>query len=104
MKIVSATAAALATSACVWAFLALSLIPLVWVKVIAIIQFISSGVLQLVALPVLGVQNKMESTRLALQMQEQHDATMAILKELHQMHIEFQAGQRGRGIDQSLIP
>lgn len=91
------TAYALATSACVWAFLGLSLLPTVWTKTLAVVQFASSGVLQLVALPVLGVQNKIESANLAKQMQEQHDATIEILKEVHQMHKELHASLKPAG-------
>ena len=98
VKVISNIAGILATSACVWAFLALSLLPIAWVKTMAIVQFVSSGILQLVALPILGVQNRIESAKLAQQMEEQHIATMAILKELHQMHTEFTENQRGRGI------
>jgi hypothetical protein len=89
-------AAAIETSACVWSFTVLPLIPLVWPASLTAIQFISSGVLQLVALPVLAVSGKIQADRLAVQSREQHDATMEILAdvrammaEVHQIHLSM---------------
>ncbi len=101
---ISAVARALATSACVWSFLALSLLPAFWIASLDVVQFISSGVLQLVALPVLAVAAKFDNRDLARQSAEQHDAVMEILAdvrqaqaELHAMHGEMRALLAERG-------
>lgn len=89
--IITATAGALATSACVWAFLALSVLPAVWPASLDVVQFISSGVLQLVALPVLAVAANLDNRRLAKQAREQHAATMKLLAEVHALHRSLHA-------------
>lgn len=93
---ISGCAAAIETSACVWSFTILPLIPLAWPAALLTVQFISSGLLQLVALPVLAVSGKRQADRLAKQAKEQHDAVMEILDdvrtmmdEIHQMHREL---------------
>lgn len=98
---ISGCAAAIETSACVWSFTLLPLIPLAWPSAMTAVQFVSSGLLQLVALPVLAVSSKIQSDRLSVQAKEQHDAVMEILSdvrtmmsEVHQIHQEFKERQQ----------
>lgn len=94
-----------------WSFIALPMIPMIWPATLVIVQFTSSSFLQLVALPILGVSNRVQAEKLAKQMKEQHDAVMEMLDdvrdtmatatqtlgfvqtmtaEVHQMHAEMQ--------------
>lgn len=85
-----------ATMGFFWFCLVFSLIPLKWPATMPFVQYASSGVLQLVALPLLGVGTVLAaraSDRLA---KEQHDAVMetvtnmhALMAEMHQMHEEL---------------
>ena len=85
-----------ATMGFFWFCLIFSLIPLKWPATMPFVQYASSGVLQLVALPLLGVGTVLAaraSDRLA---KEQHDAVMetvtnmhTLMAELHQMHEEL---------------
>jgi hypothetical protein len=81
-----------------WLCLVFSLLPLKWPVVMPFVQYASSGVLQLIALPLLGVGTIIaarSSDRLA---KEQHDAVMEtvsnmhiLMTEIHQMHQELVA-------------
>jgi len=87
-----------ATMGFFWFCLVFSLIPLKWPATMPFVQYASSGVLQLVALPLLGVGTVLAaraSDRLA---KEQHDAVMetvanmhVLMAELHEMHAELSA-------------
>jgi hypothetical protein len=87
-----------ATMGFFWFCLVFSLIPLKWPATMPFVQYASSGVLQLVALPLLGVGTVLAaraSDRLA---KEQHDAVMEtvtdmheLMTEIHQMHTELAA-------------
>lgn len=90
-RIVLTSAAALGSSACVYTFFIFPLIPLLWPDTLNVVQFVSSGVLQLVALPVLAVAGDIQGRRTRQQSQEQHDAIMQILREVHAMHAELHA-------------
>ena len=92
--LIAATAAALATPECVWAFLAIARLPAAWPASLNVVQFVSSGVLQLVALPVLAVAGSLDARRLARQADEQHRAAMAMLAEMHAIHREMRAATR----------
>lgn len=80
-----ALAAAIETSICVWTFLILPLIPLGYPKSMAVIQFISSGVLQLVALPILAVASKRSGQAIEALIHETHDAVM----EMHNKSLDL---------------
>jgi hypothetical protein len=79
-----------------WFCLVLTLIPLEWPVAMPFVQYASSGVLQLIALPLIGVGTILAargSDRLA---KEQHDAVMEtvedvreMLEEIRQMHREL---------------
>ncbi len=81
-----------------WVCLVFSLLPLKWPAVMPFVQYASSGVLQLIALPLIGVGTILAaraSDRLA---KEQHDAVMEtvtdmheLMTEIHQMHTELAA-------------
>ncbi len=85
-----------ATMGFFWFCLVFSLIPLKWPATMPFVQYASSGVLQLIALPLLGVGTVLAaraSDRLA---KEQHDAVMetvtnmhTLMAEMHQMHEEL---------------
>ena len=76
--------------ACFYAFLVLALLPLVYPASMAVVQFISSGVLQLIALPLLAVAAKI--------IQEQQDQHKRDVSALHakqdaaaEMHVQHAA-------------
>lgn len=66
------------TMGCFWAFCILALIPLVVPKLLPEVQFISSGFLQLVALPLLAVAAKINNDQA-----KQHQQDLALLHEKH---------------------
>ncbi len=85
-----------ATMGFFWFCLFFSLIPLKWPSTIAFVQYASSGVLQLVALPLLGVGTVLAARSSDKLAKEQHDAVIetvadlhALMTELHQMHTEL---------------
>lgn len=79
------------TMACFYAFLLLALLPLVDPKILPVVQFISSGVLQLVALPLLAVAAKIIQDQ-----QAQHASDIAAL---HAKHDELHAKLAGDSDD-----
>lgn len=79
-----------------WFCLALTLLPLKWPAAMPFVQYASSGVLQLVALPLLGVGTILAARSSDQLAKEQHDAVMEtvndvrqMLSELHQLHLEL---------------
>jgi len=98
-----------ATMGFFWFCLVFSLIPLKWPGTMPFVQYASSGVLQLVALPLLGVGTVLAaraSDRLA---KEQHDAVMEtvsdlheLMSELHKMHVELTAKVDGLAPEQNV--
>lgn len=62
-----------ATMACFYGFLLLALIPIGWPRALDVVQFISSGVIQLVALPLLAVAAARNARRIN-DLHEKHDA------------------------------
>jgi hypothetical protein len=87
-----------ATMGFFWFCLLFSLIPLKWPSTLAFVQYASSGVLQLVALPLLGVGTVLAARSSDKLAKEQHDAVIetvsdlhAMMAELHQMHTELAA-------------
>ena len=95
-----------ATMGFFWFCLLLSLLPLKWPSTMAFVQYASSGVLQLIALPLLGVGTVLAARASDAVSKEQHDAVMEMVKEmreelsatrgialeLHQFRAEAQAG------------
>ncbi|MDE8346913.1 MAG: hypothetical protein POH28_12195 [Acidocella sp.] len=85
-----------ATMGFFWFCLLFSLIPLKWPGTLAFVQYASSGVLQLIALPLLGVGTILAARASDTLAKEQHDAVMETVKnmqllmaELHQLHQEL---------------
>lgn len=76
-------AAAFSTMACFWACNALAFLPIVWPQSLDVVQFISSGWLQLVALPVLGVTSAIESAKVMRLLMELHTETQQMHRETH---------------------
>ncbi|MDE2343605.1 MAG: hypothetical protein KGL63_09495 [Betaproteobacteria bacterium] len=70
--------AAFSTMTCFWAFLGLALLPLIVPRLMPEVQFISSGVLQLIALPLIAVAGKI--------IQDQQAAHAAEIAALHDKH------------------
>ncbi|HTQ70638.1 MAG TPA: hypothetical protein VMH92_03990 [Acidocella sp.] len=72
-----------------WAFLALALLPTIWPASMAAVQFISSGVLQLVALPLLAVSGILLGRAAETRAQADHEAIMAEMVILKEMQAEL---------------
>ena len=87
-----------ATMGFFWACLIFTLIPLRWPATMPFVQYASSGVLQLVALPLIGVGTILAARSTDEQARNQHEAVMQtmasiqiMMTELHQMHGELSA-------------
>ena len=87
-----------ATMGFFWFCLVFSLLPLRWPAAMPFVQYASSGVLQLIALPLLGVGTILAAKSSDKLAQEQHDAVMetvtnmhTLMTEIHQLHIELTA-------------
>ena len=85
-----------ATMGFFWFCLVFSLLPLKWPAVMPFVQYASSGVLQLIALPLLGVGTILAARSSDQLAKEQHDAVMEtvqdmqlLMAEIHQMHTEL---------------
>jgi hypothetical protein len=91
---------AFATMAFFYVCFALSLLPLRWPDSMPFVQYLSSGVLQLIALPLLGVGTVLASQDSFKQNKEQHDAVMELLAELHER--QAQATSRMNDLHQKL--
>lgn len=81
-----------------WFCLVFSLLPLKWPSTMAFVQYASSGVLQLVALPLIGVGTVLAARSSDALAKEQHQAAMdsvenlrQIAAEIHEMHQEIHA-------------
>ena len=79
-----------------WFCLVLTLVPLKWPVTMPFVQYASSGVLQLIALPLIGVGTILAARSSDKLAKEQHDAVMEtvqdvrqILAEVQQMHLEL---------------
>ncbi|WP_298282483.1 hypothetical protein [Acidocella sp.] len=79
-----------------WLCLVFSLLPLKWPATMPFVQYASSGVLQLVALPLIGVGTILAARSSDLLAKEQHDAVMEtvnsmrqLMHEIHQLHLEL---------------
>lgn len=88
--------AVFATMGFFWFCLILTLLPLKWPATMPFVQYASSGVLQLVALPLLGVGTLLAARASDKLAKEQHDAVMEtvndvreMLSELHQLHLDL---------------
>ena len=73
------------TMVCFWVFLIFALLPLRWPSAMPLVQFVSSGVLQLVALPLLGVGTVLAARASDRLSKEQHDATMDSHAKIHEL-------------------
>ncbi len=99
-----------ATMGFFWFCLLFSLIPLKWPSTLAFVQYASSGVLQLVALPLLGVGTVLAARSSDKLAKEQHDAVIEtvsdlheMMAELHQMHTELAAKITGALADDAAV-
>ncbi len=87
-----------ATMGFFWFCLIFSLLPLKWPDTMPFVQYASSGVLQLIALPLLGVGTILAAKSSDQLAKEQHDAVLEtmsnmriLMEEIHQLHIELTA-------------
>ncbi|MDR3520995.1 MAG: hypothetical protein P4L54_05195 [Acidocella sp.] len=87
-----------ATMGFFWFCLIFSLLPLKWPDTMPFVQYASSGVLQLIALPLLGVGTILAAKSSDQLAKEQHDAVLetmnnmrVLMEEIHQLHIELTA-------------
>jgi len=87
-----------ATMGFFWFCLIFSLIPLKWPGTMPFVQYASSGVLQLIALPLLGVGTILAARSSDKLAKEQHDAVLetvsnmhTLMQEIRQMHVELTA-------------
>jgi hypothetical protein len=87
-----------ATMGFFWFCLIFSLIPLKWPATMPFVQYASSGVLQLIALPLLGVGTILAARSSDKLAKEQHDAVLetvnnmhTLMQEIRQMHTELTA-------------
>ena len=85
-----------ATMGFFWFCLILTLIPLKWPVTMPFVQYASSGVLQLIALPLIGVGTILAARASDALGKEQHDAVMEtvesmrqLITEVHQLHIDL---------------
>lgn len=75
-----------ATMGCFYAFTVLALLPLLWPQSLNVVQFISSGWLQLVALPLLAVSGVIIGTKAEERAAQDHAALMELVSDLHAKH------------------
>lgn len=80
-----------ATMGFFWFCFIFSLLPLKWPALMPFVQYASSGVLQLVALPLLGVGTIISARDAMQQSKEQHDAVMLTLSVVRQLHDDLHA-------------
>ena len=85
-----------ATMGFFWFCLILTLLPLKWPVTMPFVQYASSGVLQLIALPLIGVGTILAARSSDQLGKEQHDAVMEtvdsirqLMTEIHQLHLEL---------------
>jgi hypothetical protein len=85
-----------ATMGFFWFCLILTLLPLKWPITMPFVQYASSGVLQLIALPLIGVGTILAARSSDQLGKEQHDAVMEtvesmrqLMTEIHQLHIDL---------------
>jgi len=85
-----------ATMGFFWFCLVLTLVPLKWPVTMPFVQYASSGVLQLIALPLIGVGTILAARSSDQLGKEQHDAVMETVEsmrklvgEIHQLHIDL---------------
>ena len=69
-----------------WFCLLLTLLPISWPASLPIVQFISSGVLQLIALPLLAVYGVILGRAAEQRAAQDHAAIMELVQELHDKH------------------
>ena len=79
-----------ATMGFFWFCLIFSLIPLKWPVTMPFVQYASSGVLQLIALPLIGVGTILAARSSDALAKEQHDAVIETVNNLHAMMTELQ--------------
>jgi hypothetical protein len=85
-----------ATMGFFWFCLIFALLPLKWPASMPFVQYASSGVLQLIALPLIGVGTILAARSSDRLGKEQHDAVMEtvnsmrqLMTEVHQLHLDL---------------
>jgi hypothetical protein len=82
-----------ATMECVYAFLILALLPLMDHRLEPAIQYLSSGVLQLVLLPMIMVGQALLGRDAEARARQDHEAIMAEMAELKEIHALLAEGR-----------
>lgn len=75
----------MSTMWCVYAFLILAILPLMSPGLETICMYLSSTVIQLVALPLIIVGQKLLNENSEIRAEEDHNAVMKIVKDIHHM-------------------
>ncbi|MDD2878698.1 MAG: hypothetical protein PHZ23_15885 [Acidiphilium sp.] len=75
-----------ATMLAFYLFTVLALLPLAWPAAMPYVQFISSGVLQLIALPLLAVSGVIIGRKADARAEADHQAIMELVADLHAKH------------------
>ena len=78
-----------ATMGFFWFCLVFTLIPLRWPAAMPFVQYASSGVLQLVAMPLIGVGTILAARSTDQQVRNQHEAMMQTVENIQAMMIEM---------------
>ena len=81
-----------ATMGFFWFCLLLSLLPLKWPETMQAVQFVSSGVLQLIALPLLAVSGVIIGRKAEARAEQDHEALMELVQALHDKHDAIHGG------------
>ena len=81
--------AAFFTMGTFWTFLLLAFLPLLWPASLTAVQFLSSGVIQLVALPLLGVSSIILGRAAEARAKQDHEAIMEEVQILRNMQADM---------------
>jgi len=79
----------MSTMWCVYVFFVWSLLPLVFPHLQAVVFYVSGGVIQLVALPLIMVGQNVLSRKSEERAQQDHETLMAEFAEMRQMHSDL---------------
>lgn len=88
-RIALQTTVLMGSMGCVYLFLIWSLLPTIFPKLQSFVFYVSGGVIQLVALPMIMVGSAVLSRASEARAQEDHETIMAEMAELKAMHAEL---------------
>lgn len=73
---------------CVYVFTCMSVMPLLWPASANAVQYLSSAVIQLIALPLILVGQSVLSRSAEERAKADHEALMQLVSEIHALHME----------------